>query len=548
MNENNTKRAVIYCRVSTKEQAEEGNSLVTQEKVCREYAEKNGYSIAEVYIEQGESAKTQDRTELQRMLHYCASKQHKVDAVIAYKIDRISRNTDDYSQIRILLKKFGVEIKSTSEYFENTPVGRFLENTMANIAQFDNDIRAERSVGGMKEAMREGRYVWKAPIGYHNAKVAGKSTIVVDEVLGPLMQETFCLIATNAYTIEDIRVRMAEKGITNTKGKPVTRSYFYTMLSNPVYAGWIIKFGEKHKGTFPPLVSEELFEQVQRVLKRKGTKHYKHLTDHPDFPLRRFVFNTEGKKLTGSWSKGRRKKYPFYRFLTGGNYARDTLHNVFAAYMNYFALPEEDLKALRTKVREFYTVRLQKENREQTRLQKYKEELKARQTAMVKKNLDGVIPDSVLSTQLADIEKELLDTEAELAKLVIQDTPQVGLEEAFELAQEFLKNPGAVWAKSDIDIKLQLQWFQFPSGMVIDGNYFRTTEICRFLKPKTQILGEKSIWVPPGIKISNTADVTTKKKLGKKPRRYSSKHTVNVNWVQVSQDIVTLFKILKKME
>jgi len=84
--------------------SEEGNSLSTQEKVCKDYALKNGYQIVETFIEQGESAKSQDRTELQRLLRYCAgSEKTKVSAVIAYKIDRISRNTDDYSQIRISL-------------------------------------------------------------------------------------------------------------------------------------------------------------------------------------------------------------------------------------------------------------------------------------------------------------------------------------------------------------------------------------------------------------------------------------------------------------
>ena len=139
---------MIYCRVSTKEQVEEGNSLVTQEKICKEYALKQGYSITQIFIEQGESAKTADRPQLQNLLAFCANRKNRVSAVIAYKLDRLSRNTDDYSQIRLLLKRYGVEIKSTTEYFENTPVGRFLENTMANIAQFDNDIRSERCAGG----------------------------------------------------------------------------------------------------------------------------------------------------------------------------------------------------------------------------------------------------------------------------------------------------------------------------------------------------------------------------------------------------------------
>ena len=150
---------------------DEGNSLSTQQKICNDYALKHDYEIAETFVEQGESAKTADRTELQKLLAFCADKKNGIKAVIIYKLDRLSRNTDDYSQLRLLLKRYGVEIKSTSEHFENNPVGRFMENTMANIAQFDNDIRSERCAGGMKEAMRDGRYVWMATVGYKNEKI-----------------------------------------------------------------------------------------------------------------------------------------------------------------------------------------------------------------------------------------------------------------------------------------------------------------------------------------------------------------------------------------
>jgi site-specific DNA recombinase len=64
MQTNTLKIAVLYCRVSTKEQVDEGNSLTTQEKACKEYAQKNGYEVAQVYVEQGESAKTTERIKL----------------------------------------------------------------------------------------------------------------------------------------------------------------------------------------------------------------------------------------------------------------------------------------------------------------------------------------------------------------------------------------------------------------------------------------------------------------------------------------------------
>lgn len=237
INYTNHKRAVIYVRVSTKEQVDEGNSLGTQQKICNDYALKHEYEVAETFIEQGESAKTADRTELQKLLAYCADKKHGVKAVIIYKLDRLSRNTDDYSQLRLLLRRYGVEIKSTSEHFENNPVGRFMENTMANIAQFDNDIRSERCAGGMRDAMRDGRYVWMATVGYRNVKIGGRATIEQDELMAPLILRTFELIASNIYPTEEVRRMVTKEGLLNKKGIPFSKAYFYTMLTNELFAG-----------------------------------------------------------------------------------------------------------------------------------------------------------------------------------------------------------------------------------------------------------------------------------------------------------------------
>src|SRR3989344_5174038 len=309
MNQPNTesnKRAGLYVRVSTTEQADEGNSLVTQEKACREYANKNGFVVPEecIFVERGESAKTADRTQLQKMLGYCAQKKNGVSAVIVYKIDRLSRNTDDYGQLRLLLRRYGEAIKSTTENIEDTPVGRFMENTMANVAQFDNDIRAERCSNGMREAVREGRYVWGVPVGYVNMRVADKATIGQDS-MSPLVRRSFELVATATYPTDEVWRMVSKEGLLKKNGKLVSRNYFYEMLRNELYMGWIDKFGERHKGTFEPVVSEDLFAQVQRVLKNKGHKVSQYKADHPDFPLRRFVLNPAGLRLTGSFAQGK---------------------------------------------------------------------------------------------------------------------------------------------------------------------------------------------------------------------------------------------------
>ena len=227
-------KAIIYVRVSTKEQVDEGNSLTTQEKICREYAAKNNYDVLEIFIEQGESAKTANRTELQKLLIFCSDKKNNISAVIIYKLDRLSRNTDDYSQLRLLLKKYNVEIKSTSEYFENNPMGRFMENTIANMAQLDNDVRAERCTNGMKEAVREGRWVWLAPVGYDNTRIAGKATIAPNS-MAPLVQKAFNLIAQGVYTTEDVRKIVNQEGLKHKGGKEISKTYFPAILSNKLY-------------------------------------------------------------------------------------------------------------------------------------------------------------------------------------------------------------------------------------------------------------------------------------------------------------------------
>lgn len=297
-------QCIIYCRVSTKEQYEEGTSLAFQEQKCREYAMCHNHTLAEVFLEKGESAKTKDRPELQRMLNYCRNHRTVVSTILIYKIDRLSRNTDDYSTIRLYLKRYNITIVSITEEFEDTPLGKFMENLMANLAQFDNDIRTERTINGMKQAVFEGRYVWKAPIGYENCTVEGKATIR-PSLDGKLITRAFELIATNTFS---------PKHVQQILGMVSSRSQFYRTLHNPIYAGIIEKFGTRMPGKFLPLVSMEIFEKVQHNLSRKKVQFRFYKITHPDFPLKRFITDRSGSKLTGYWSTGKGGRYAYYRF------------------------------------------------------------------------------------------------------------------------------------------------------------------------------------------------------------------------------------------
>lgn len=537
----NLKRAVIYCRVSTKEQVDEGNSLNTQEKNCREYALKTGYEIIDKFIEQGESAKTTDRPELQKMMGYCAQKKNNINAVIIYKLDRISRNTDDYSQIRILLKRYGVEIKSTTEYFENTPAGRFMENIIANVAQFDNDVRTERSVGGMRDATREGRYVWKAPVGYKNTKIAGKATITQNE-FAPLVKKAFELVASNLTPIEEVRRTIIKEGLVSSNGKPLSTSHFFKVLQSELYKGDILKFGERHKGTFEPIISEELFEKVQWVLKHRTRRASLYKTENPDFTLRRFVYDEETrKKLTGCWAQGRRKKYPYYFFSgTSKNYRKEKVETLFKNFVNSFSMSERYFEEFKQKISENLVIEQQEQKKKITQLENSIQDLKEQQNKLLAKNLKGVINDRLLQEQLAIIDKNLMELQ-----LALSETPQIHfpINQLVKFVSTYLKNPGDIWEIAEPQEKLLLQWFEFPKGVLFNGNKFRTDEICSLFKLKSAFSGHNYYNVPLDVTQQNIL------KLQKNQKLLQNKGLKEIlYWNTVGKELGRLAEILRRIK
>ena len=476
------KRAVIYCRVSTKEQVEDGNSLVMQERICREYAIKNGYEIAEVFIEQGESAKSADRTQLQILLKYCAIKKHGISAVIAYKLDRVSRNTDDYSQIRIVLKRYGIEIKSTSEYFENTPAGRFMENIIANVAQFDNDVRSERCTGGMKEAVREGRYVWKAPAGYDNVKINGKSTIAPNAD-APLVKKVFELIASGLYSTEAIRFMIAEQGLVGKHSSPINHSYFYRMVRNRLYTGIIVMFGERSQGTYQPIVTEQLFEKVQAVLngRKNIITHYLH--ENPDFPLRRFVTDEQGNNLTGYWSKGEYKKYPYYTFKQPGTLVRkEVLEIKFLEFLALFEFDSTHLKNLRKGLIEAFSKKGAKNENNYVQIEVTLATKNKELDHYVALDRNGDISKATFKDRVANLEAEI----ATLNDLLVNRPKAIyDIKDLMAFAEKILKDPCRLWQNSHFELRKRLQKFYFPLGIIFNGQYFRTPTMCSLFKLKS---------------------------------------------------------------
>jgi DNA invertase Pin-like site-specific DNA recombinase len=336
---------VIYCRVSSKEQIE-GTSLESQEAACREYAKAKNIKVLRVFVEQGESAKFADRTQLVELIDFCRTSKGDVQVLIVWKVDRFARNVGDHFSVKATLVKHGVEIVSVTEPIDANPEGKLMETILAGFAQFDNDIRATRTVQGMRKKIKDGILPWGPPMGYLSSQEHGEKKTIPDKPdprTFPLFQKAWREYATGAYTRAEMGRRMMAWGLEPVHGGatfgPQT---LYQFFINPYYAGFLIDpwDGSEHEGKHIPMVSRAEFARVQEVVHRRN-KRVKHQKAHPKFPLRGLV-RCDGcqRYMTGCLSKGRHGYYPYYLCRNklcdyrGRSFAASVLHDEFAAFLD----------------------------------------------------------------------------------------------------------------------------------------------------------------------------------------------------------------------
>ena len=149
-------RAIIYCRVSTEEQAEKGYSLDAQEKLCKNFAKNRGFDVAGIYRDEGKSATSLKRPALQDLLTYC-QKDNSIDALMVQETDRLARNTIDHLTIKAHLKESGVDVISVNQpMLDDSPEGKMRDTVLAGVNQFYSDLNGRKAKKGMQEKFDTG--------------------------------------------------------------------------------------------------------------------------------------------------------------------------------------------------------------------------------------------------------------------------------------------------------------------------------------------------------------------------------------------------------
>jgi DNA invertase Pin-like site-specific DNA recombinase len=271
-------RAWTYLRVSTKDQAgrggeAEGYSLPTQRAACAAKAQALNAVVDDEFCDAGESARSADRPELQRLLAALAT--DPPDLVIVHKIDRLARNRLDDLAISLALEDAGVQLVSCTEQIDKTPAGKLTHGLMALIAEwYSSNLSAEVKTKTLQK-VRNGGTVGKAPIGYLNVrkKEQGREfrTVEIDPQRSPLVQWAFETYAAGDIGIRELADQLAARGLTTVPTaqhieRPLGRSSVHRMLRNRYYIGKFIWGGVEYDGSHTPLVSGDLFAAVQAAL------------------------------------------------------------------------------------------------------------------------------------------------------------------------------------------------------------------------------------------------------------------------------------------
>ncbi len=281
------KKAAAYARFSTDKQYE--TSIETQLSAIKEYCQRKGYQVVEIYIDRGESASSDKRPAFQRML--ADARKKLFDVIVVHKLDRFARNRYLAVTITEDLKKYGVKVESASEPIsDDDPAGLLVRGILETINEwYLSNLRAEVT-SKMRTLAEEGYWMGGIPpYGYKTEKVIVKrgareethTKLVINEEEAEIVKEIFHMYASGMNLLQ-IAKELNRRGI-KKRGKEWTAAGVEYILKNLKYTGRMVwgKGTKKLHNIFredaviiedaiPRIISDEIFEKVQQLLKKHG--------------------------------------------------------------------------------------------------------------------------------------------------------------------------------------------------------------------------------------------------------------------------------------
>ncbi|MGN6543653.1 MAG: recombinase family protein [Aureliella sp.] len=311
-------RCAIYTRKSTEEGLDqEFNSLDAQREACAAYiASQTGLGwklVANPYGDGGISGGTMERAALQRLLQDIRDR--KVDVVVVYKIDRLTRSLMDFAKIVEIFDGHNVSFVSVTQQFNTTTsMGRLTLNVLLSFAQFEREVTAERirdkTAASKKKGMWMGGVV---PLGY---KVENRK-LVIEPIEAATVRHLFHryleLQSVRALSEEALASGLTEKvGQQKRRGKPFGRGNLYHLLANPIYIGKIKHRDCVYDGEHNPLLERDIFDRAQALLASQAPRRESRTNAAGRHLLTGLVFDEAGDRLRPVHANKKGKRYRYY--------------------------------------------------------------------------------------------------------------------------------------------------------------------------------------------------------------------------------------------
>jgi site-specific DNA recombinase len=462
---NQEDHAALYVRVSSTGQLgrdgdEDGYSIPAQVKACEAETASRGATVAKVYVERAESAKSDDRPVLQQMLKELPTL--GVKYLIVHKVDRLARNRLDDATLYQRLLGMGIKLVSASENIDETPAGQLMHGMLATFAEYYSNNLATEIMKGLRRKHEQGGTPHKPPIGYLSKRelVGGQDirTVIVDEQRAPLVKRAFSLYATGEWTLHKLAAYLEAEGL-RSRGtrrypeRPLSNSRIHAMLHNPYYMGVVVWNGQRYPGKHEPLVDQETFDRVQMLLDAArvgGERPQKH-----EHYLRGSIFCDEclGRLLYGR-HRGRSGRYYEYFCCnnravrrrgqcSSGHYSVEvTEQRVLEQVYATVYIPPEVQQQIRDELRDELAERTGVIEREAERHERTLAQIEAKQEKLIQLYYQDLVTEKVFAA-----EQEKLKAERRAAdRLRTAAAAQLGdIKEALDLALSRVDRPEEVY-------------------------------------------------------------------------------------------------------
>lgn len=463
-----TDECVSYTRVSGAKQMD-GLSLEVQLNGINDYAIKYKYQIQEYFGGTYESAANDERKEFQRMIKYLKTTKKKISKILVYSLERFSRNENSI-WLSSQLRKLGIEIISVTQPIDTSnPSGIMQQKMLFIFGEFDNQLRRQKSMAGIKEHLMQGEWCTRPPVGYDIVKVNKERKIVVNET-GNIIKKMFYWKAKERLPNVEIQSRL--------KGYELNYCLrrIGEILTNPFYCGKLTHKaleGEVVDGKHEKLISETIFLEANNIMaeKKLGLQTKK---ERPEIALKRFIrCSTCNQPMRGYIANG--YETPYYKCNTKGckcNRNANLLNSQFETLLDAYKVNDEFLPL----IHEQLFITFEEHN---ASLQESEEAIK-RQLTDLQNKIDRLEERFILEELTADLYNKYKDKFAkeieEIARQMKQNKIEMSkIEDYISFSLDCCSNLSKMWASGDYNQRQELQNALFDSGII----YNRQTDECR---------------------------------------------------------------------